>query len=209
MIAKPASLAGFFSQRMMRVTAARAATSAGSYASMTKRLLVVIACAGLVLLLYLAGRHSLATHGGSAKLAAPDFSLVGLDGSSVSLTKYRGKVVLLNFWATWCEPCRKEIPEFMEFQNNYGPRGFQVLGISMDDDAKPVLKFRDEFHVNYPIVMGSAAVGESYGGVLGLPITFLIDREGRIYAKHIGAANSVQIETEIRQLLSVSEQAGP
>lgn len=173
---------------------------------MTKRLLVLVACAGLVLLVYLAGRHSHRNRGGSGQEIAPNFSLATLDGSSLSLANYRGKAVLLNFWATWCEPCRTEIPAFITLQDKYGPQGLQILGISMDDDQAPVKKFRDEFHVSYPIVMGNAAVGESYGGVLGLPITFLIDRNGRIYAKHIGAVDVTKIEAEIKHLLPGTEQ---
>jgi len=132
---------------------------------------------------------------------APDFTLPQPDGESLHLSAYRGKVVLLDFWATWCYPCREEIPHLVDLQQKYGDRGLQVLGISMDDSPDPVGPFYQQFHMNYPVVMGTAKTGESYGGILGLPITFLIGRDGRIYAKHIGATNASVFEKEIKDLL--------
>jgi cytochrome c biogenesis protein CcmG/thiol:disulfide interchange protein DsbE len=132
---------------------------------------------------------------------APDFSLPQLDGQELRLSSYRGKVVLLDFWATWCDPCREEIPHFVELQQKYGSRGLQVIGVSMDDSADPVRPFAAKFQMNYPIVMGNAQTGESYGGILGLPIAFLIGRDGRIYAKHMGATNVTVFENEITNLL--------
>lgn len=134
--------------------------------------------------------------------AAPDFSLPELNGKQLQLASLRGKVVLLDFWATWCDPCREEIPQFVKLQNQYGPQGLQIVGISIDDSADPVRKFYREFHMNYPVVMGDAKTGELYGGVLGLPIAFLIDRDGRIYAKHIGATSPDVFESEIVKLLA-------
>ena len=132
---------------------------------------------------------------------APDFTLPQLNGQPLTLSAYRGKVVLLDFWATWCVPCREEIPHFVELQQKYGDQGFQIIGISMDDSADPVPGFYQQFHMNYPVVMGNARIGEAYGGVLGLPIAFLIDRDGRIVAKHIGATNAPIFEKEISSLV--------
>ena len=132
---------------------------------------------------------------------APDFALPQLDGSELRLSSYRGKVVLLDFWATWCAPCREETPGFIELQRKYSSRGLQIIGVSMDDGPEPVHVFYQEFQINYPIVMGNAKTGELYGGVLGLPIAFLIARDGHIYAKHMGATNSSVIEKEIQTLL--------
>ena len=134
-------------------------------------------------------------------LFAPDFTLPQLGGENLSLSTYRGKVVLLDFWATWCDPCREETPHFVELQHRYGDRGLQIIGISMDDGPEPVRAFYEQFHMNYPVVMGNAKTGELYGGVLGLPITFLIGRDGRIYAKHIGATDAAVFEKEIKSLL--------
>jgi peroxiredoxin len=132
---------------------------------------------------------------------APDFTLPRIDGGQLQLSSYRGKVVLLDFWATWCVPCREETPHFVELQQKYGGQGLQIIGVSMDDSTNPVHTFYQQFHMNYPVVMGTADVGASYGGVLGLPIAFLIDREGRIYAKHMGATDAAVFEKEITMLL--------
>ncbi len=132
---------------------------------------------------------------------APDFSLPDLSGEQLTLSAYRGKVVLLDFWATWCEPCREEIPHFVELQKKYGPEGLQIIGVSMDDGPQPVRNFYQEFKINYPVVMGTANLAERYGGVLGLPIAFLIGRDGRIYAKHVGATDKSVFESEIVRLM--------
>lgn len=156
--------------------------------------------------LYFVARHH--RRAGAAAIVAdhspaPDFSLPQLTGEQLHLSDYRGKVVLLDFWATWCEPCREEVPHFVELQSKYRGRGLQIVGISMDDDAGPVRDFYQRFHMNYPVVMGNAATGELYGGVLGLPIAFLIDRDGRIHSKHIGAIDIAALEREITILLGV------
>jgi len=132
---------------------------------------------------------------------APNFSLPQLAGAPLELSSYRGKVVLLDFWATWCEPCREEIPDFMALQRKYGPDGLQIIGVSMDDAPEPVRQFVKQFDMNYPVVMGNARIGELYGGVLGLPIAFLIGRDGRISAKHVGAVDIFAVEKEIVKLL--------
>src|SRR5580704_13906258 len=113
---------------------------------------------------------------------APDFALTDLNGQSVNLSSYRGKVVLLDFWATWCVPCREEPPHLVDLQNKYGSQGLQIVGVSMDDGPEPVRDFYQHFKMNYPVVMGDAKTGELYGGVLGLPIAFVVGRDGRIYA---------------------------
>ena len=168
---------------------------------MRKIIIVGIAAAALGVGFYLLNRH----HGVSPSLRvtsaehplAPEFSLPDLTGKTLKLSGYRGKVVLLDFWATWCEPCREEIPYFGELQDNLGDQGFQVIGISMDDGPEPVRDFYREFKMNYPVVMGNAQIGELYGGVLGLPIAFVIGRDGRIYSKHIGATDMSLLEREI------------
>jgi peroxiredoxin len=132
---------------------------------------------------------------------APDFSLPQLNGQTLQLSAYRGKVVLLDFWATWCDPCREETPHLVELQNKYRNQGLQIIGVSMDDSPEPVREFYQRFQMNYPVVMGNAKIGELYGGVLGLPIAFVIGRDGRIYAKHIGATDVSVLEQDVRALL--------
>jgi len=145
----------------------------------------------------------------TAGALAPDFSLPQLNGELLRLSSYRGKVVLLDFWATWCDPCRDEIPRFVNLQNKYGPQGFEIIGISMDDSPDPVRDFYQRFRINYPVVMGNAQIGDLYGGVLGLPIAFLIARDGRIYAKHIGATDASVLEGEIVGLLEAKVSLTP
>jgi cytochrome c biogenesis protein CcmG, thiol:disulfide interchange protein DsbE len=168
-----------------------------------KKLLIGIAVVAVALSVYFiarsAGRRSLLKV--TAGALAPDFSLPRLTGGKLELSAYRGRVVLLDFWATWCDPCREEIPRFVDLQNKYGSQGLQIIGVSMDDDPAPVRDFYQRFNMNYPVVMGNAQVGEAYGGVLGLPIAFVIGRDGRIYARHIGATNISVFEKEIVGLL--------
>ena len=140
--------------------------------------------------------------------AAPDFSLTDIAGRKLALGNYRGKVVLLDFWATWCGPCRFEIPAFVELQNRYGAQGLAVIGISMDDGPDPVVEFYRQFKMNYPVAVGNERLGELYGGILGLPTTFLIGRDGRIYAKHVGATDPAVFEDEIKKLLAAPENGG-
>jgi cytochrome c biogenesis protein CcmG, thiol:disulfide interchange protein DsbE len=132
---------------------------------------------------------------------APGFSLQDLEGQPLDLADYRGKVVLLDFWATWCAPCRDEIPHFVQLQDKYGGQGLQVIGISMDDGPQPVREFYRQFKMNYPVALGTEKVADSYGGVLGLPVTFVIDRNGRMAAKYTGAVEMAVVEQEIQSLL--------
>lgn len=174
---------------------------------MNQTLLQKKIAAGIAAVLVVAGIYFVNRHRGISRgllitsadhPLAPDFSLSDLNGQKLSLSAYGGKVVLLDFWATWCEPCREEIPHFVELQNKYGDQGLQIIGISMDDDPEPVRKFYAQFTINYPVVMGNAKTGELYGGILGLPIAFVIGRDGRIYSKHIGATDILVLDREIK-----------
>jgi peroxiredoxin len=172
----------------------------------------------LALITVLAGLYFMTRHHGvrtsirgtliGQQYLAPDFSLPDLTGRKLDLSSYRGKVVLLDFWATWCDPCREEIPHFVELQRKYGDQGLQIIGVSMDDGPEPVRNFYQHFKMNYPVVMGDAKTGELYGGVLGLPIAFLIGRDGRISAKHIGATDISVFEKEIVNLLRSKAGSG-
>jgi len=136
---------------------------------------------------------------------APDFALKDGDGKLVHLSDYRGKVVLLDFWATWCGPCKIEIPWFIDFQKQHRD-GFAVLGVSMDDEGWEVVKpFLAKEKINYRVLIGNDKTSESYGGIDALPTTFLIDREGRIASVHVGLANRKDFENGIEQLLAPAE----
>jgi cytochrome c biogenesis protein CcmG, thiol:disulfide interchange protein DsbE len=139
--------------------------------------------------------------GTAAPRSAPDFTRTDLSGTSIGLRSYRGKLVLLNFWATWCAPCLSEIPRFAEWQRRYGPAGLQILGVSMDEDPAPVRAAYQKFQLNYPVVMGDAQLGELFGGVLGLPFTYLIDPRGRIVDRFEGEPDLKRMEARIQGLL--------
>ena len=132
---------------------------------------------------------------------APEFVRRDLTGHNLDLARLHGKVVLLNFWATWCAPCQIEMPLFVRWQQQYGPQQLAVIGISMDDDSEPVRRMIHAQNIDYPVAMGNAALGERYGGVLGLPLTFLIDRNGIVRAKFQGETDPGKIETSLRNLL--------
>ena len=136
---------------------------------------------------------------------APEFALKDADGKTVHLEDYKGKVVLLDFFATWCGPCKIEIPWFMELERKNKDKGFSVLGVSMDDEGWEVVKpFLADLGVNYRVVIGNDATAQVYGGVDALPTTFLIDRNGRIAAVHVGLASKKVFEDGIQQLLQDS-----
>jgi cytochrome c biogenesis protein CcmG/thiol:disulfide interchange protein DsbE len=136
---------------------------------------------------------------------APDFALKDADGKLVKLSDYRGKVVLLDFWATWCGPCKIEIPWFMEMQRKNKDRGFEVLGVAMDDEGWEAVKpFASKLAMNYRLVVGNDQTAQMYGGVDALPTTFLIDRGGKIAAVHVGLTSRKDIEDGVEQLLQSS-----
>ncbi len=133
---------------------------------------------------------------------APEFTLRDLNGQTLRLTDYRGNVVLLNFWATWCAPCQVEMPAFAAWQRQYGPQGLQVIGVSMDDNAAPARRLVERLKLNYPVAMGDERLAARYGGVLGLPLTFLIDRNGVVRARFQGETDLKVIENRLRSLLA-------
>ena len=139
---------------------------------------------------------------------APDFTLDTLDGRSMRLSDERGKAVLLNFWATWCGPCKIEMPWFVEFQKQYGDQGLQIIGVAMDDSGKDeIAKFAKEMGVNYPVLLGKEAVGDEYGGVPALPETFFIGRDGKIVDRIIGLKGRAEIEDAIKEALNTQPAA--
>jgi cytochrome c biogenesis protein CcmG/thiol:disulfide interchange protein DsbE len=139
---------------------------------------------------------------------APAFSLTDERGTPVTLAEYRGKVVLLNFWATWCGPCQIEIPWFIEFEQKYKDRDFAVLGVSFDDDGwKSVRPYIASHKINYRIMIGTEKMSQLYGGVDSLPTTFIVDRQGRIAAQHVGLVDKSDYQNEILKLLDDQKRA--
>ena len=141
--------------------------------------------------------------------AAPGFTLTDASGSKVKLAAYRGKVVLLNFWATWCGPCQLEIPWFQEFEQQYKSKGFEVIGVSMDEDGWSAVKpYIAEHKLNYRILLGDDSVSQLYGGLEALPTTFMIDREGKFaFAPHVGLIGKDQYASEIQSLLDDKDES--
>jgi peroxiredoxin len=134
---------------------------------------------------------------------APEFALQSLDGKTVHLSDFHGKAVLLNFWATWCEPCKIEMPWFVDLQKQYGPEGLQIVGVAMDDaSTKDIADFAKEMGVNYPVLLGKESVGDAYGGVQFLPATFYIDRDGKVVDKIFGLKGRGEIEDDVKRVLS-------
>ena len=141
---------------------------------------------------------------------APDFTLKTIDGKDVKLSDLRGKAVLLNFWATWCGPCKIEIPWFMELEKQYASQGLVVIGVAMDDNAKDVVpKFAQDMKIDYPVLLGTDQVADQYGGVEGLPTTFYIGRDGKIVKRIAGLTSHSDIEESIKAALETPAGHGP
>ena len=138
-----------------------------------------------------------------AKPANYDFVLQDHNGQDVDFQSLRGKVVLLNFWATWCGPCKIEVPWFVEFAEQYADDGLVVLGLSVDDTVDKIQAFADEYDVNYPMLVGLGREDfqEGYGPIWGVPMTYLIDREGTVCRTHVGIATRDEFEKDIEDLL--------
>jgi peroxiredoxin len=170
--------------------------------------LVLVVVAFVVALMLYVGYHKARRPGASLtshltqSSPAPDFSLVALDGKTMRLSDFRGKAVLLNFWATWCGPCKIEMPWLVDLQKQYGAQGLQIVGVAMDDASKEdIAKFASDMGVNYPILIGKEAVGNDYGGVPALPETFVIARDGKIVDKIIGIRGKAEFEDVIKKAL--------
>jgi len=144
----------------------------------------------------------------SERKRTPDFNLKDATGASVKLSDYKGKVVLLNFWATWCGPCKAEIPWFIDFEKTYKDRNFAVVGVSMDEDGWDAVKpYIEEKKMNYRVVLGNDQVSQLFGSVDSLPTTIVIDREGRIASMHIGLVAKATYQKEIEKLLEAPKDA--
>lgn len=160
---------------------------------------IIFLIIGLVFVFALA--HNVA--GQNVGSIAPQFTLDDINGKSVSLNDYKGKVIILDFWATWCPPCREEIPDFIALQNEYGKKGLQIIGIAVDRDGiKSVKPFYENMGMNYPVLLTDGKVESRYGGIRAIPTTFIIDKKGSIVKKYVGFQSKAVFEKEIKELLT-------
>ncbi len=133
---------------------------------------------------------------------APNFKLKSQDGKVVELAKLKGKVVVINFWATWCGPCRKEIPGFLEVYKQYKEKGLEIVGVSLDEEGWDVVKpYVDRAKMTYPVVIGDGDLANAYGGIEAIPATFIVDKKGNIAKKHVGYLSKSDFETIVKSLL--------
>jgi cytochrome c biogenesis protein CcmG/thiol:disulfide interchange protein DsbE len=143
---------------------------------------------------------------------APDFTLEDLSGKKVSLASYRGKAVLINFWATWCGPCKIETPWLVELRNQYASKGFEILGVSLDDldpddkrefaqEKRDIAKFAAQEHMQYPVLIDGASIDKPYGGLDALPTSYFVDRSGKVVATQLGLTSKDDIEGNIHKAL--------
>jgi thiol-disulfide isomerase/thioredoxin len=134
---------------------------------------------------------------------APNFALKSYDGKIIELAKLKGKVVIVNFWATWCPPCRAEIPDFIKVYDTYKSKGLEIVGIALDEDGWVKVKpFVENNKINYPIVLGTMGVVQQYGGIEGIPTTFFVDKKGNIVDSQVGMLRKAVLEQKIKTLLN-------
>jgi len=135
----------------------------------------------------------------SCKSSYGDFKLMDLDGNEMSLSDFAGKIVVLNFWATWCSPCRVEIPYFIEVYNKYKDKGVQFIGVS-NEDVSTLKSFAEDYNINYPILIDNAGVGGEWG-IRAIPTTFILNKDGKVIFKNIGMMTREQLENNIEDAL--------
>lgn len=138
--------------------------------------------------------------------AAPDFSLKQMNGETFRLSDYRGEIVVVNFWATWCAPCRKEIPGFIALQEEWADKGVTFVGVSLDDEGFEVVRpYAEKMGINYPLVVGDDRLTKKYGGVQGLPTSFVVGPEGTVQSAHLGFWAETELRNQLRPLMKRAE----
>ncbi len=156
-------------------------------------------CIGWFMLIVLLGVFSIEAN---AQSKAPNFTLKTGDGKTIELAKLKGKVVVVNFWATWCGPCKMEIPGFLEVYGKYKSKGLEIVGVSLDQKGWDVVKpFVEKAKITYPVVVGDGELADAYGGIEAIPTTFIVDKKGNIVTRHLGYMSKTDFEKMISSLL--------
>jgi peroxiredoxin len=170
---------------------------------MARRTIILIVIAAVALGVYAAMHRSGRNHATAVSVlpAAPDLSMTDLNGGALHTADYKGKVILVNFWAAWCTPCAEEVPQFMALEKKYHDQGLQVIGVSVEDDPGELRDFYRKYQMNYPVVPADIKIADAFGGVLGLPTTFVIGKDNLIHGKHNGTTDFSVIEQEVVALL--------
>ncbi len=182
-------------------TSNKTTSSAKNGFSQTKFLLTVFVAVFIAFVVYQVSKTT-ATDAEGGAIPGGDIPLATLDGGSVTLNDFAGKVLIVDFWATWCPPCKMEIPGYIRLYNKYRDKGFEIIGITLQSGtAKDVKEFVEKNGINYPIVMGNNAIVEAFGGITGFPTTFILDRKGRIIRKYVGFRPESVFEEDIKPLL--------
>lgn len=170
--------------------------------SSNRRFLTASLCAAVLSLAVSCAQTPPPETGSIVGKSAPDFNLTGADGKPVKLSDLRGKVVVVDFWATWCPPCRQEIPDFVALQSKYADKGLVVVGLTVDDSWDPVRPFMSQNRMNYPVArVDDASIVKAYDVTQGIPTTFVIDRSGVIRLRHLGYAPAATFEKAVQDVL--------
>lgn len=147
--------------------------------------------------------HNESSEAANQQITAPEFVLTSTDGKQVKLSDFKGKVVLLDFWATWCGPCRMAIPDLVALKNEYKSKGVEIIGISLDQEQtkEDVVPFIKQYKINYPVVYGTMQTAMDYGNISSIPTSFIIDKEGKVAASYLGVVEKAKYEKRINELL--------
>jgi thiol-disulfide isomerase/thioredoxin len=170
-----------------------------------RNLLIALAVFCLVFGVYLVMHRDSARFRRDTLRTVPDLSFTDLNGSAIDTADYKNKVMVVNFWAAWCVPCAEEVPQFIALQKKYQGKGLQVIGFSVDDDAQELQRFYRKYQMNYPVVPSDIKLADAFGGVLGLPTTFVIGRDSRIHTKNTGPTDFSVLEYQVVALLKAAQ----
>lgn len=168
-------------------------------------LVVLCLLLGVNLVMHRPGDRDSAQSSHDSLRTMPDLSLIDLNGRAIHTADYKSKVVVVNFWAAWCVPCAEEVPQFIALQKKYEGQGLQVIGFSVDDDSNELQNFYRKYQMNYPVVPSNLKIADAFGGVLGLPTSFVISRDSRIHTKHTGTTDFSALEREVVTLLKAAQ----